>query len=193
MNSDEDEYRRQAADAERQARSLPPGRARLSTSPLPTGFGSATSTMGMVLVARLASLAPSPVSATIKSTLLSASSAQARETAPVARRENGGPVRYSCLRSNQARETLWSGRPDISLPLGVGGVPQHSDARVRFALLRARGKRPYGSAAAEKHDEFAASHSIVSPISAELPTALRARPSQRSSRVKSEFAGLGGG
>ena len=42
--------------------------------------------------------------------------------------------------------------------LGVGGVPQHADARHRFALLRARGKRPRRSGAAEKRDEFTSSH-----------------------------------
>src|ERR1700730_1314241 len=53
---------------------LPPGRAKLSTSPLPTGSESATTTMGMVLVACFATFAPSPVTATIMSTLLSTSS-----------------------------------------------------------------------------------------------------------------------
>jgi hypothetical protein len=39
-------------------------------------------------------------------------------------------------------------------------------------LLRVRGERPCRSSAGEKRDEFAASHSIVSPISADLPNAL---------------------
>jgi hypothetical protein len=42
--------------------------------------------------------------------------------------------------------------------LGVGGVPQHADARLYLALLRARGKRPRRGSAAEKRDEFASSH-----------------------------------
>ena len=54
---------------------FPPGRARLATRPLPTGSAANVTTMGMVVVARLAAWAAGVDEVTITSTLSRTSSA----------------------------------------------------------------------------------------------------------------------
>ena len=60
---------------------LPPGRARLATSPLPSGSPEAAITIGMVEVARLAARGPSVPRPTMTSTLMRTSSAATSATA----------------------------------------------------------------------------------------------------------------
>ena len=54
---------------------LPPGRARLATNPLPTGSGSCLMTMGIVLVASLAAWVTVAPPVTMRSTLRRTNSA----------------------------------------------------------------------------------------------------------------------
>src|SRR5262245_52973320 len=65
-------------------------------------------------------------------------------------------------------------KPRAGFRIAFSEAHQHADPPHRFALLRARRKRPRGRSAAEQRDELAASHSITSS----------ARPSSGSGTVR---------
>ena len=142
---------------------LPPGRARLSTKPAPTGSGTITNTIGTVLVA---------------------CSNGATAALPLARMTSGASATKStaCLRVSSAspaaqRVSIRTLRPigpaqllqplrehrDAGLPFRIvrGQRHEHADAPHPLALLRARRERPRRRAA-EERDELAALHSITS-------------------------------
>src|SRR5882757_8577657 len=138
---------------------LPPGRARLSTSPLPTGSGSATMTMGMVPVARLAS--PGAKSGHRDDHIDFAFGKLLRQRAKPLRlfgRKTVVQLDVLAFDITKLAKRFGQGAQIFLFLLVFACVPQHADARHCFALLRLRGKRPRRSGAAEKRDEFASSH-----------------------------------
>ena len=141
---------------------LPPGRARLSTKPAPTGSATTGNTIGTVRVA--CSNGP-----TVE--------------APWARMTSGASAANSaaCLRISAAlavaqRVSIRTLRPMVqpncAAPAGTprrgpefrivrGCGQEHADAPHPLGLLRARRERPRSRRAAEQRDELAASHHSI--------------------------------
>src|SRR6516165_7612494 len=127
---------------------LPPGRARLSTKPAPTGSATAANTIG---------------------TLRVACSNGPMVEAPVARMTSGMVATNStaCLRISLAllaqrvsMRTFWPMVQPAGLPFLIvcREGHQHPDAPNAFVLLRARCERPGGRRTDERCDELAPPH-----------------------------------
>ena len=141
---------------------LPPGRARLSTKPAPTGSATTANTIGTVRVAcsNGATVAVPcgqddvrrerdqfrRVFANVGRHWLGPSGCRSarcgRRSSPIAPAPAGTPRRG----------------PDFRIVRGCGH--EHADAPHPLGLLRARGERPRSRRAAEKRDELAPSHVV---------------------------------
>ena len=143
---------------------LPPGRARLSTKPAPTGSATTGNTIGTVRVAcsngptvevpwaRMtsgASAANSAACLRMSAALAAAQRVSIRTLRPI------GPAQLLPAPAGTPRRG-----PEIRIVRGCG--QEHADAPHALALLRARGERPRSRRAAEQRDEFAPLHSITS-------------------------------
>ena len=154
---------------------LPPGRARLATKPLPTGSPAIAKTIGMTDVACFAARTAAPdvtMTSTLSRTNSAAISAK-RSLRPSAQRYSIATVRPSIQPSSRSRCT----KAAVHWLCGRRRArAQEPDGRQLARLLRARRERPRGRRAAEQRDELAPSHSITSS----------ARDEQRRRHVKAE-------
>jgi hypothetical protein len=138
---------------------LPPGRARLSTKPPPTGSMALANTIGTVRVARCSACVSGPPAAT------STSGASATSSAAYLRKSSVSPAPPAQVDAQVAangpaglRKSLVKGRETrLSLRIVGGEVHKHADAPHPAALLRPRRERPRRRAA-EKRDECATFH-----------------------------------
>ena len=143
---------------------LPPGRARLATMPLPTGSAAAANTIGITDVACFAAMTAGVVCVTMTSTLSRTNSAtiSAKGSArPSAQRYSMVTVRPSIQPSSCSllmnAEVQWRW-------LSALFAPRNSDHR-RPILLRARHERPRRRAS-QSSDQRASVHSMTSSASA---------------------------
>jgi hypothetical protein len=131
---------------------LPPGRARLSTYPAPTGSGTIANTMGTLRVAS----SNGPAAALPLATMTSGASAT---SSPACLRMSSGfaPLERSSMRRLRPTSQALQQRGDPSLADHVIGAKRHQHAHAphRLALLRARRERP-GRCAPEKREELTA-------------------------------------
>ena len=143
---------------------LPPGRARLSTKPAPTGSGTCTNTIGTVRVAccngptvgaamaRMTSGASATNSAAYLANALvhrpPPSGCRSRTLRPSVQPNCCSPCRNAAMRA-------------CALRIVRGRVHEHADAPHPLALLRARRQRPRRRAA-EQRDELAPPHGLPS-------------------------------
>src|SRR5258706_2734390 len=120
---------------------LPPGRARLSTKPAPTGSATCTNTIGMVWVASSIACTPAGVDPHV---------------AAVGPAQLLQPLRERC---------------DAGLPLQIvrGEWHEHADVPHALALLRAGRERPRGRRTAEQRDELAPPHVLPQAEGHTLP------------------------
>ena len=162
---------------------LPPGRAKLSTKPAPTGSATTGNTIGTVRVAcsngptveapwaRMtsgASAANSAACLRMSAALAVAQRVSIRTLRPM--------VQPNCCQPLQER-------PDAGLKFRIvrGCGQEHADAPHPLALLRARRQRPRRRRAAEQRDELAPVHSITSSARREqIRSARRGRAPWRS-------------
>jgi hypothetical protein len=141
---------------------LPPGRARLATRPLPTGSPATANTIGITDVACLAAttgaVAPVTMTSTLGRTNSAAISAK-RSYRPSAHRYSIATVRPSIQPSWRSRCTkavvLWTWAESRA---------REPDGRQLSWLLRPRRERPRRRRAAEQRDELAAFHCPVPPV-----------------------------
>src|SRR5262245_31333006 len=117
---------------------LPPGRARLSTKPAPTGSGTITNTIGTVRVADSTCPTVEPPLATMTSGASATNSAaylRVSASLPADQRVSDGPTEF--LQPLQEC-------PDAGLPIrvGRGQTYEHADAPNPVSLLRVCAKRP---------------------------------------------------
>ena len=152
---------------------LPPGRARLSTKPLPTGSVAIGNTIGTVRV--ICSNCPTvePPEARMTSGASATNSAACRRMSPGI---GSGPadidLQVAADRPAQQRQPLQE-RSDAGLIWRIvrGCGQEHADTPHPLGLLRSRHQRPRRRRAAEQRDELAAFHSITSSARAKLQTA----------------------
>ena len=178
---------------------LPPGRARLATRPVPTGSAAIAKTIGMTDVACFAAMTAAVPAVTMTSTLSRTNSAAIsakRSLRPSAQRYSIATVRPSIQPSSRSRCTkaavhwLWVGRRARA---------QEPDGRQLRRLLRARRERPRRRRAAEQRDELAPSHSITSsarstrPAGSSCPIALAALRLMTSSKRVGCSTGMSAG
>ena len=143
---------------------LPPGRARLSTKPAPTGSRSTANTIGTVRVACSNGPTAEPPTARMTSGASATNSAaylRVRSASPAPQRVVDPHV--AAVGPAQLLQPLQE-RRDAGLRFRIvrGAVHEHADAPHALALLRARRERPRGRRAAEQRDELAPLHSITS-------------------------------
>ena len=152
---------------------LPPGRAKLATKPLPTGSVATANTMGMTDVACFAGMTAAPnvtMTSTFKRTKSVASSAK-RSLRPSVQRYSIAKVRPSREVQGTARTLGLDDPAQFAQSLHKSGGPltlgrrciraQEPDGRQLRGLLRACDERPR-SCTTEQRDERAAVHSITS-------------------------------
>ena len=133
---------------------LPPGRARLATRPVPTGSPATANTIGMADVACFAATTFAVPAVTMTSTLSrtnSAANSAKRSLRPSAQRYSIATVRPSIQPSSRNRCTKAAAH---WLSADAVLCAQESDGRQLRQLLRARRERPRRRAA-EQRDEIA--------------------------------------
>ena len=143
---------------------LPPGRAKLSTKPEPTGSGTITNTIGTVRVA--CSIGPTPAlpEATMTSDPSATNSAaclRVTEASPADQRASMRTLRPSVQPScwNASRNAAWRARAS---GWSAGSGVSTPTRRIRSACCARTAERPRRRGAAEQRDEVAAPHSITS-------------------------------
>ena len=144
---------------------LPPGRARLSTKPAPTGSVTPTNTIGTV------GLACSSGPACERHEAKMTSGASATNSAAYLRMRSGSQVvppaildpHVAAIGPAQLLQPLQERRV-ASLPFRIvrGQIHEYTDAPHSLGLLRPRRERPRCRRAAEQRDELAPPHSITS-------------------------------
>ena len=139
---------------------LPPGRARLSTKPAPTGSATCANTIGTVRVA-------CSNGATVALPLARMTSgASATNSAAYLRMRSASPApqrvvdpHVAAVGPAQLLQPLQERREaGLSFRIVRGQAHEHADAPHPLGLLRARRERPRGRRAAEKRDELAPPH-----------------------------------
>jgi hypothetical protein len=142
---------------------LPPGRARLSTKPAPTGSGTIANTIGTVRVACTnGPTAAEPFATTTSggSAVNSAACLRISSVLPPAQRTSIRILRR--WPSPVAAALVAMPQRGLRFRIVRGESHEHADAPHPLRPLRARGKRPCGRRAAEQGDERAPPHSITS-------------------------------
>ena len=136
---------------------LPPGRARLSTKPAPTGSARAVNTIGTVRVAcSNAATAGLPLERMTSDASATNSAAYSRTSSALPRGPAGIDLRVAADAPTQFLQPLQE-RCDAGLSLRIvrGLAHEHADAPHPLALLRTRRERPRGRRTAEQRDELA--------------------------------------
>ena len=139
---------------------LPPGRGKLATKPLPTGSETVAKMMGMVRVCCSSAAVVGVLCERMRSGC-SATSSFANRCLDSASRRRPASVDpdVAALRPPELLESLPE-RRDVGLcfRVALGIAHQHADPPHPLALLRPRRKRPRDGRAAEKCDELAPLH-----------------------------------
>ena len=150
---------------------LPPGRAKLSTKPAPTGSATSTNTIGTV---RVASSNCAILAAAVGENDVGCQRNQFRR---VLARVGSIGVPHRCstrtLRPMGPAERLKRlyecSDADVSFLIIGGECIEHADTSHPLALLRPRRERPNHRPAAEQRDELAPLHVGASPSKVGLP------------------------
>ena len=144
---------------------FPPGRLRLATSFRPTGSGTLTETIGIVVVhdgkRRQRSLRLKPIHPGFAWQVRP----QERRTVHTAHPGNAFLRRCSDLPHSRNLATPVAALPSRLLLLRLCSVPQNTNSAYSSRLLRARGTRPCNRRTAEKRDELAPSHGRLPRVS----------------------------
>ena len=145
---------------------LPPGRARLSTKPAPTGSATIANTIGTVRVACSNGPTVEPPGARMTSGASATNSAaclRMSSALPAAQRVSIRTLRP--IGPAQLLQPLQE-RRDAGLRFRIvrGCGHEHADAPHPLGLLRARRERPRRRRAAEQRDELAPPHGINSGV-----------------------------
>ena len=141
---------------------LPPGRARLATKPVPTGSAAAAKTIGMIDVACFAARTTGVPEVTMTSTLSRTNSAAISAQRSLRPRPSDTRSRRCGPRSSRAPAAAARRRRSTGSVAEAELAPRKPDGRQLRRLLRARRERPRGRRAAEQRDELAPPHSITS-------------------------------
>src|SRR6516225_10673155 len=143
---------------------LPPGLARLSTMPPPTGSTTPTNTIGKVRLLRCNG-------ATLKVPLARMTSGPSASNSVAylrARSTSSSPQRVSIrmlppsVQPNCCSFCLNAASRALTISIVRGPVREHTDPPHLLGLLRARGERPRHRPATEQSDELPPPHSITS-------------------------------
>ena len=139
---------------------LPPGRAKLSTKPAPTGSTACANTIGTVWVTACSAATVWLAVARITSGVSAANSvANLRSSAAFASCPADFNPHVLTFGPTQFLQSLPERRyASLSLRIIRSRTHEHTDPRNLPALLRPRGNWPYDRRAAEKCDELAPSH-----------------------------------
>ena len=138
---------------------LPPGRARLSTKPAPTGSGTTANTIGTVRVACSNGPTVELPAARMTSGASATNSAACLRMSAALPRPSGIDPHVAPIGPAQLLQPLQE-RRDAGLIFRIvrGCGHKHADAPHPLGLLRARRERPRRRRAAEKRDELAPLH-----------------------------------
>src|SRR5262249_5285453 len=138
---------------------LPPGRAKLSTKPLPTGSVTLQNMIGTERVARnSASNGRAPFVMMTSAGSATNSSAYLRTLAGSPPPPSDFKLHIAIFGPTQLMQQLHKHRETNLSVCRFGRAHEHADLPYALALLRARRERPCGHRAAKKRDELAPFH-----------------------------------